>query len=400
MTQANVMTSQDGNFTQSDDTEEFTSRRTILQTPKRPRIRSSSVSLSLAGRRERGEKLGVLKTVQLHARSRHAFGASATAGAEDEAQVPTIDLAEKSARSPLVRRNSISSEVSRPSSPVGSIRRLSISVQNDSKAEAAVADLPTPPLTPEGLSTDPAAPQTVLPPQAKPPIQQEIVYKLVQVSRTKDALLAADLVREFIQTIEDPTPSDFNTALLALIATRPEGEPLNVIIETYNAMLLRSLSPNIKTYSLLIEALTQRDDEVRRMSVSLEARLQRIEFSGSTERSNGIWEKERLESLRAESNFSQAMALFEAVLSTGRNSQLELVHYTNLIRSCSYHNSVEGAIHVFEQLERRKDLLPDSRTYRYMLQVFTNAGNFQGAEEIFKDFRQTGSSLGYLPCDL
>jgi pentatricopeptide repeat protein len=390
VTQANVITSQDGTFTQSDDTEEFTSRRSILQTPKRPRIRSSSVSLSLAGRRERGEKLGVLKTVQLHARSRHAFGTSATAGVGDEVQIPTTDLAEKPARSPLVRRNSTSSEVSRPSSPVGSVRRLSISAQNDRKAEAAVADLPTPPLTPERLSTDPAAPQTVLPPQAKSPVHQEIVYKLVQVSQTKDALLAADLVREFIQTIKDPTPSDFNVALLALISTRPEGEPLNIIVETYNAMLQRSLSPNTKTYSLLIDALTQRDDEVRHMSATLEARLQRIEFSGSTERSNGIWEKERLESLRAEGNFSQAMALFEAVLSTGRNAQLELVHYTNLIRSCAYHSSVEGAIHVFEQLERRKDLLPDSRTYRYMLQVFTNAGNFQGAEEIFKDFRQAG----------
>ena len=77
------------------------------------------------------------------------------------------------------------------------------------------------------------------------------------------------------------------------------------------------------------------------------------------------------------------MALFEAVLCTGKNTQLELVHYTNLIRSCAYHNSVEEVIHIFEQLERRKDLLPDY----YMLQVFTNAGNFQGAEENFKDFR-------------
>ena len=34
--------------------------------------------MSLAGRRERGDKLGILKTVQ-HARSLRAFGASATA---------------------------------------------------------------------------------------------------------------------------------------------------------------------------------------------------------------------------------------------------------------------------------------------------------------------------------
>ena len=51
------------------------------------------------------------------------------------------------------------------------------------------------------------------------------------------------------------------------------------------------------------------------MSVSLDARFQRIEFSGSTERGNETWEEE---SPRAESNFSQNMALFEAVLCTGK----------------------------------------------------------------------------------
>ena len=48
-----------------------------------------------------------------------------------------------------------------------------------------------------------------------------------------------------------------------------------------------------------------------------------------------LGEKERLESLRAESNFSHAMALFEAVLCTGRNTQFGLIHHTNLIRSCA-----------------------------------------------------------------
>ena len=122
----------------------------------------------------------------------------------------------------------------------------------------------------------------------------------------------------------------------------------------------------------------------------MEARFQRIGYSGSTERGHETWEKERLGSLRAESNFSLAVVFFKAVLCTGRNAQLAFVHHTNLIRSCAYHNSVEGAIHVFEQLERRKDLLPHSREYRFVLHVFTNAGNFQGAEENFKDFRQAG----------
>ena len=134
-------------------------------------------------------------------------------------------------------RHSRSSDGSRPSAPVGSVRRLSISTQLDSKAEAAVTNLPTPPLTPDPLSTDLAAPQTVLASQAKPPTHQEIGYKLVQVSQPKDAVLGPDLVGEFIQTIKDTTPSDFNAALLSLIATRPEG---GGTLEYYR----RNLQPN------------------------------------------------------------------------------------------------------------------------------------------------------------
>ena len=111
-------------------------------------------------------------------------------------------------------------------------------MQLDSKAEAAVANLPTPPLTPDPLPTDLAAPQTLLASQAKSPTHQEIGYKLVQVSQPKDAVLGPDLVGDFIPTIKDRTPSDFNAALLSLIATRPEGEPLNIIVETYNPILL------------------------------------------------------------------------------------------------------------------------------------------------------------------
>ena len=123
--------------------------------------------MSLAGRRERGDKLGILKTVQPHSRSRRAFGTSATA-VKLEALVPTTNHAEKIP----FRRHSRSRDDSRPSAPVGSVRRLSISTQLDSKAEAAEANLPTPPLTPDPLSTDLAAPQTVL-------ASQEIGYKLV-----------------------------------------------------------------------------------------------------------------------------------------------------------------------------------------------------------------------------
>ena len=75
-----------------------TMRRSLHLVVLSCRLRSARIygarAYGLAGRRERGDKLGILKTVQPHARSRRAFGTSVTA-VELEALVPTTNHAEK-----------------------------------------------------------------------------------------------------------------------------------------------------------------------------------------------------------------------------------------------------------------------------------------------------------------
>ncbi|RDB15624.1 Pentatricopeptide repeat-containing protein 5, mitochondrial [Hypsizygus marmoreus] len=401
VTQANTtISSIDGSFTQSDDTEE-PPRRPSIHTTKRTRIRSHSLSIPSSGRIERGETLGVLKTVQLHARSRHAFApATSTESATPSSDAtPPVDL-ETPPRPVLVRRNSTSaplptSDTFDPTVPAPSpkvfVRRNSTVASNTAKPDI-IDSLPrssssvNAPLSP----TDPAAPQTTEPPtlpfgHGKP---SKAVVDMLEARNTGDHTLAAEAVRHFRQTTPNPSVREFNVALETLNATRRQGESLYLILETYNDMLKHSLLPNATTYAVLIDALVTRDHEIQRLAHTLEMRLKHRQLTGRKDFTTDEIDRKRIEALRKENNFSSAMSLFEGIISIGGQKKITMFTYLYLLRSCASHSNIDSAIHVFAQMEKRhEEFRPMASAYRYMIQTYTNAGQLKGAEEVFTEYR-------------
>ena len=183
-------------------------------------------------------------------------------------------------------------------------------------------------------------------------------------------------------------------ALEALHDTRRSGEPLNLILETYNDMLKHSLLPNLKTYFVLVLALTDRDHEIHKIVHTLQMRSKRRELAGRIESVGHVTDGERVKQLRAENNFGSAMSLFEAIIAINGNDRLPPQIYAALLRSCSYHASVDSAIHVFAQLENRHDIKPTPLVYKYMISVYTNSGEIGGAKEIFEEFLRASKTGG------
>ena len=389
MTQANIVTTQDGNLAQNDDTDESPPKRRVLPTTqKRQRMRSSSVSLSGTGRNERGEKMGVLKTVQLHTRSRHVFAPVETlASAKERLLADAVDLGDVVSRPLLVRRNSTSA----PLSPL-----LDASIP---------APLPTPPPELDQVPKEPAqvlfaspvneatstlaTTQPVTPPPS-PKISSKNYY--ISIFSSCKNQNSASIAKETVQKmLRDPTPpklSDYNAGLRALHNTRRPGEPLTNIIRLYNAMLDASVVPNVETYECLILALTTRDNEVHHAILSLESRLKAQEYLlfGRKESAASIATcKTRLKKLRVEDNFGSALSLFESVLAVNGIDKLYHGAFAHLIRSCSFHCNINAAIHVFAHLERRKKPI-DHPVYRNMIMAFSKAEMIEQAEEIFNEF--------------
>ena len=388
MTQANIVTTQDGNFVQTDDTDESPPKIYVLPTTqKRHRMRSSSVSLSGTGRNERGEKMGVLKTVQLHTRSQHVFAPVETlASAKERLLAEAVDLGEVISRPLLVRRNSTSAPLS-PLMDASTPAPLPTPPELDLDQAEEVAQVTFAPRVNEATST-PATTQLVTPPPS-PKISSKNPYiATFSLCLNEDS---ASITRETIQEmLRDPIPPKlvhFNAALRALHHTRRHGEPLTEIIRLYNSMLDASVVPNVETYETLILALTSRDLEVHYAIRSLESRLKNGHFLfGRKESSTDIAICEaRLAKLKAEDNFGSAMSLFESVLAVKGINDFYQGVFTPLIRSCAFHSNVNAAIHVFAQLERRNKPI-DHPVYRNMITTFSNARMFKQAEEIFSEF--------------
>lgn len=304
MTHANAaFPSHDGTFVQSDDQDEPAPRRASLAYT---RLRSSNLSIPA--------RPSVLKTVQLHARARHAFAATAD-------QDPVSSLED-------------------PSTPLDEQQQISHAAKS-----------------------------------------------LLEARRSGNSIRAAEAVRQFRQSVVHPSVREFNAALEALQATRRPGEPLNLLLETYNDMLRHSLLPNARTYVALIDSLTARDHEVHSAIASINRRIQYRALTGFADPVADQADHSRIEMLRRENNFSTAISLFETVISIDGNRSLLGHTYMSLLRSCALNSNVDAAINVWAQLQKRDDFFPSAAMFLEMIRAYTNAGRLSDAEQIFDDYK-------------
>ncbi|KII96119.1 hypothetical protein PLICRDRAFT_35049 [Plicaturopsis crispa FD-325 SS-3] len=333
VTHANASTSTDGTSGQTDENDELAVRHPATRV-KKTRSRSHSLSMGVQDRAERGEKLGVLQTIQMHARSRHAFATTSA----DRTSPPV-----------LVRRNSTSVPLT----------------------AAPVDALPPPP--------PPASPP--------PPATDESLWVWNALKEARDkrdgakVIKAVDALRDVVQ---QPRVADYNMAIDALLQTRPPGQPLTSVLSTYNEMVQRGVLPNSKTYTYLIYALTDRDAEVHNVLTTIEARSHRRIIPG--EMGNDPNGRNRAQQLRKENNFASAMALFEALAALS-NARIPTTLYHSLLKSCAIHAHVGAAINVFAHLEQRKDVAPDPAVYYHLLSAHVNAGDLEGAVQVFEEYK-------------
>jgi pentatricopeptide repeat protein len=322
--------------------------------------------LSIEGRQERGEKLGVLKTVQLHARSKHAF-ATATSNDSNAVEIPQPSTPDVT-RPVIVRRNSTSTPLS--------------SQSLDSEPPPPLAASPSRPTLPD---TDPAAPQSTTEPVIDDTIKSSLYDELRKAMYAKNSAEILGLVQRMKNQPRPPHTAEFNMALEGLHETRRPGEPLNIILETYNDMIKLSVVPNTRTYLILILALTDRDFEVNKAIMSLKSKIKRrLRYEPS---SPGL-EENRIKQLLSENNFASAMSLFEAASAITWNRKIISISvYSHLIRSCALHSNIDAAIHVFAHLERRSDLFPSAAVFKHLMSVYMNVGDLRGVKDVFDEYR-------------
>lgn len=338
---------------------------------RKQRTRSQSFSLGsdAVATAERAESFGVLKAVQQHARLHHAF-----AGSHRPRRVlEDVELASRPPTPRLTRRNSTASTVSVPG------------VLDD----VPPSSRPTVPIDP----TDTARPQSVLAPELrhKSPTSHSRSSTPVSVTPPVPHSLDPFEVRAELLQLRQPeyesTVDQWNDVIDKLITLRTRNEPPTEILQTYNDMVTRSILPNARTYTMLIDVLTTRDHEVYWQLDANAKRIEKRHALGLSDHAENFVDQRRIEALRGEQNFPSALRLFK-VASSHYAYVLPSTLYIDLLNSCARHQNVKEAIRVFSKLERRGLPKPTASVYSHLLDVYMSVNDVKGARVVFDEFRK------------
>ena len=373
--QANT-SSTDTGVTYQDDSDESgpiltqtVTQSTRVARKQRSRSQSFSLGSDAIATAERAKSFGVLHAVQQHARLHHTF-----VGSYRPQRVPEdVEIASRPPTPCLVRRNSTASTVS-----------------------VSVSSLPDDISLPSRLasSVDPAHPQSVLAPELRPksPLRPRPVTPAS--AATKSQLLDPFEVRAELLTLRQPdynsTVDDWNDVLDKLAALRKSNEQPTEILQTYNDMVTRSIQPNVRTYTTLINVLTARDEEVYWGVEAISKRIEKRHALGLSNHAENFVDQRRLEALRGEQNFPSAMRLFRAA-SANRKYVFPASQYTALLQSCARHQNVKDAIRLFTHLEERGFPKPSGTIYAHLLDVYMSVNDIEGARVVFDEFRKVCS---------
>ncbi|KAH9885082.1 hypothetical protein C8Q73DRAFT_795970 [Cubamyces lactineus] len=202
-----------------------------------------------------------------------------------------------------------------------------------------------------------------------------------------------------------PGPSKFHTS--ARLHSTPSGAPLSTSqvrerVEKLSAFRAPStqrpqsvladassdasqlVRSGFGTYATLINTLTDRDFENYEAVRRAEARLRRRRRAAIHE--NVEEEEKRIASLRGDSHFASAFALFQTA-AVNPNSKFPLHIYNKLLRSCAIHSNADAARAVYAHLEKRADISPDAQTFISLIATYASSKDVKGAEGIFQKFK-------------
>ena len=377
--QANTLSADTG-VAYQDDTDE--SRPILPQTvtqstrvARKQRSRSQSFSLGsdAIATAERAKSFGVLQAVQQHARLRHAFVGSY----RPQRVLEDVEIASRPPTPRRVRRNSTASTVSGPVSSLSD--------------DISLSSRPAPSVDP----TDSAHPQSVLAPELRPksPSYTQPVTP-ASTAPTNSQLPDPFEVRAKLLTLRQPdyesTVENWNDVLDKLATLRKRHERPTEILQTYNDMVTRSIQPNGRTYSILINVLTAREEEVHWLVEAISKRIEKRHALGLSDHAENFVDQRRLEALRGEQNFPSALRLFSAA-SANRKFVLPASLYTALLHSCARRQNVQEAIRLFSHLERRGIPKPQASIYAQLLDVYVSVNDIDGARVVFDEFRKVCS---------
>ena len=222
-----------------------------------------------------------------------------------------------------------------------------------------------------------------------PPIEDptaQIQAKLAQYQSGENGSASA-YVKELLAG--DQLPQDatvYEAAIQAVAVTCKSKTDVSLLLETFDEMVQRGLSPSAQTYQTLILAHLDRDFEVRSTIGNHQRSVVALQANNKpTSRRRGL-DVKAVARLRSEPNLRNAIR----ILQTANKAHVEISPevYTTLLRACVSHSDEYAALRVFARLEKEHGPRVPSRAYFYMIQLYSETNNLPAAEETFSGLKK------------
>jgi pentatricopeptide repeat protein len=246
--------------------------------------------------------------------------------------------------------------------------------------------------------------------------QVETALRLVDEYRNP-AALSSDPKISSAPHVEPPyfSQSGYNTVLQILHAFRKVGEPITQVLKAYNEMLERDVLPNIKSYSLVIRSLLERNNEVqvavreseaKRKWINWDRKYSRVARKDGTgggdysfaDRDRALQPVEQqITALKKERNYENAVKLFQSGATYNRHRPFQLAVYSLLMGAAANRGDLETALLAWGHLEgvrnsANKVQETDGHTlvimYAHLIECYskTSEGGVEGMQDGLKRF--------------
>ncbi|EPQ25798.1 uncharacterized protein PFL1_06665 [Pseudozyma flocculosa PF-1] len=248
---------------------------------------------------------------------------------------------------------------------------------------------------PAGWSSDAQAPKGKRPADA-------IYRQLMQAIRRNDSEAIRSHVSAFRALPKnEQTLSGFNMAMEALLSVTKTGALTRDITNIYSQLIENGLSPNSRTFSVVLRALCARDVEVQQKLISKARLAAAAANSGEGAVQATKVEAKALDKLQREDDYQQAIQLFN-VAHQSNHGLPDANPYNALLRSCAVRGDVDRAIGVLDMLERSRYASADGQTFKHLIRTFTHdpqvlpdessqdaaARKLLACKQVFQEFRE------------
>jgi pentatricopeptide repeat protein len=185
-----------------------------------------------------------------------------------------------------------------------------------------------------------------------------------------------------------PSSTDYNALLSAAVhLPKAPHEAIAKALDVYADMLQRSVLPDIKTYTMIIERLSFNALAVDGMHTSLEAK--RTRYGGMEEEGRFLFKSSESENtfLSQDESIIVAMRLFDTALSIYPQGPFSERTYRLLISACAAHKRIPEMVTVYSHMDSQ-GVTPSAEIFATMIPSFAIAGDMSNAVEMYHEYKQ------------